>query len=93
MTCPNCGQEYESVRCPNCGRPSSNTANRIIAVVFAIFIVLPCGAFGACSAWAGIASVGTKGAEYAALLMFALASSSIVAIVLIGYTIRKLWRN
>ena len=96
MTCPNCGQEYEGARCSHCGRPSSNTANRVIAVILAIFLVLPLALAlaGACSVWGGMNSaVAPDFGGGIGIVFLAVGAVSIAAFVGLAYVVAKLWRG
>ena len=94
MTCPNCGQEYEGARCPHCGRPSSNAANRVVAVVIAIFLVLPLALVGACSVWGGVSTaLQPHGGEGYWIIFAVVGAFAIPAFIGLAYLVAKLWRG
>lgn len=95
MVCPNCGQTFEGDRCPNCGRPAGgSTANRILAVVVAVFLVLPLGLFGACSAYVGIGGIFDPRHMDGFWIVGAVAAAiAIPATIGLGILVRNLWRG
>ena len=95
MKCPNCGQEFEGPRCPNCGRPVQGSPNRVGAIVAAVFLVLPAGLFGACSALFAASSVGGgTGGDVESLVIFgAMALGGFAACVASAFLVRKLWKG
>ena len=87
MTCPNCGREFEGDRCPQCGRPVQGSGGRTAAIVLIILAALPCGLFGACSAFLGWDTVaGPNPFLWVGLASFAVATGIVVLAV-------RLWRK
>lgn len=95
MTCPNCGQEFPGGRCPNCGRPTASAAHRVLAVLIAIFLVLPLALAGACVVWMGVAMVVEPGGLQGGFWLVPLIIGAVVIPAFVGsaYLVWNLWKR
>lgn len=95
MTCAHCGQPFEGGRCPNCGHPVASSSSRAVAVLIAVFLVLPLALVGACGVLTGVAMVaepdGRQGGFWAFLLFIGAVATA--ACVGLAFLVRNLWRS
>ena len=89
--CSNCGQTFQGNRCPNCGKAVRTTGNAILAVIMAIFVMLPLGLFGACSGVLGVMSLGSRGSFGEVMPLMLMAAAGIGAAIGVGVLVRNLW--